>query len=95
MNLYTILLIYTAVINIYGFSLMYADKQNSIKKQWRVPEKKIFIISLLLGSLGTYAGMIIFHHKTRHWYFKYGIPIIITLQFLAIIYLNYRGLISF
>lgn len=87
MNLYYLILLYLFFINIYGFTIMYLDKQRSIKKRWRVPEKRFFIVSLLLGSLGTYLGMIICHHKTKHWYFKYGIPMILIAQALIGYYL--------
>lgn len=88
MNLYYLLLIYLLLINLYGFIIMYLDKERSKKKRWRIPEKRFFIVSLFLGSLGTYLGMITFHHKTKHWYFKYGIPMIILLQALVLYYVN-------
>ena len=49
----------------------------------RVPEKTLFALALLLGSAGALFAMRVFHHKTRHWYFKYGIPAILLLQLAA------------
>ena len=50
------------------------------KQMRRVPEKTFFLLSALGGSIGMYAGMLTFRHKTQHWYFKYGIPAIIVAQ---------------
>ncbi|MGM9972595.1 MAG: DUF1294 domain-containing protein [Clostridiaceae bacterium] len=74
------LIIYIAIINLYGFLIMYLDKKRSIKGQWRIPESRFFVVAILLGSLGTLLGMKLFHHKTKHWYFKYGIPAIMVVQ---------------
>ena len=74
------LIIYIAIINLYGFLIMYLDKKRSIKGQWRIPESRFFVAAILLGSLGTLLGMKLFHHKTKHWYFKYGIPAIMVVQ---------------
>lgn len=76
----TMLIIYIAIINLYGFLIMYLDKKRSIKGQWRIPESRFFVVAILLGSLGTLLGMKLFHHKTKHWYFKYGIPAIMVVQ---------------
>ena len=47
---------------------------------WRIPEKTLFLPAILGGALGGVAGMRLFHHKTRHWYFKYGFPLLLLLQ---------------
>ena len=74
------LLIYLLVINLIGFFLMFVDKQKAKKGKWRIPEKTLFLIALLGGSLGTTLGMNTFRHKTKHWYFKFGMPAILILQ---------------
>ena len=74
-------LVYFLIINLTGLIIMKIDKRKSIKHQWRVPEARIFIISILGGSVGVFAGMHLFHHKTKHPKFVIGIPAIITLQF--------------
>ncbi len=76
----TILIIYLAVINIVGFVLMGVDKKKAQLGAWRIPEKVFFIVSIIGGSLGTWAGMYIFRHKTKHWYFVVFIPLILALQ---------------
>lgn len=63
---------------------MFEDKKRAIKKQYRISEKNLFFVALIGGSLGTTLGMNRFRHKTKHWYFKWGMPIILIIQvFLA------------
>lgn len=66
--------------------MMGYDKRKSVKNEWRISEKSLFLISFLFGSIGIYLGMGIFRHKTKHIKFKIGIPIIIFLQFGIIVY---------
>ncbi|MBR5564572.1 MAG: DUF1294 domain-containing protein [Roseburia sp.] len=74
------MIIYVTVINMIGFAMMGIDKSRAKKGEWRIPEKTLFACALLGGSLGTTCGMHVFHHKTKHWYFKYGMPLILVLQ---------------
>lgn len=75
-----------AIINIYTFLMMGNDKRKSVrKKNSRIPEGYIFFIAILFGSVGVYAGMLLFRHKTKHWYFQLGIPLLI-LQNAATLY---------
>jgi uncharacterized membrane protein YsdA (DUF1294 family) len=73
-------IVYLIIINLYAIFIMYSDKKKSQKGYWRIPEDKLFIVALLFGSPGILAGMRLFHHKTRHWKFVYGIPLILILQ---------------
>jgi uncharacterized membrane protein YsdA (DUF1294 family) len=82
MNKYIV--IYLVFINIIGFEEVYRDKAKSIKKQWRTPESRFFIISVLFGGLGVLAGMNTFRHKTKHLKFTLGIPAIIVVQMAAL-----------
>lgn len=77
---YKIILIYLLFINLVGMALMGLDKHKARKNLWRIPEKTLFLASLLGGSVGTLVGMYLFHHKTRHWYFVLGMPAILILQ---------------
>ena len=89
MDVITILLIYFAAMNIIGLCLMGLDKYKAKKHLWRIPESTLFIIAIIGGSIGSIIGMYAFRHKTRHWYFVYGLPAILILQaaiFLVIIY---------
>lgn len=75
-TLVIILAIYLVIINLTGFILMGADKRKARLGNWRIPEKAFFIVSIIGGSLGTWAGMYVFRHKTRHWYFAVFMPLI-------------------
>lgn len=73
--------IYLAAINLITFCVYGADKRRAkIQGARRVPEKTLFALALLLGSAGALFAMRVFHHKTRHWYFKFGIPAILLAQ---------------
>lgn len=81
------ILIYLIIMNLYGFLIMGVDKKRAIKHAWRVPEKVLFLSSILGGSIGTWAGMYVFRHKTKHWYFVLGMPLILFLQIGILVYL--------
>ena len=87
MNPVTLILIYLAVTNLISFTLMGVDKSRSKKRAWRIPESTLFVLALIGGSIGSIAGMHLFHHKTRHWHFLYGMPAILILQILIVILL--------
>ncbi len=72
--------IYLILMNLIGFGLMGVDKQRARRRDWRIPEKVLFGAALLGGSVGVWAGMYLFHHKTRHWYFVVGMPLILAVQ---------------
>ena len=65
------------------------DKRKAVKHAFRIPESTLFIVALIGGSLGSLLGMYVFHHKTRHWYFVYGMPAILLLQLIALLVLLY------
>ena len=90
-----ILLIFLLLINILGFVIMGIDKRKARNKSFRISEKTFFIVSLLGGSLGTWVGMYLFRHKTRHWYFVAFIPVISVLQIILLIILTLKGVIHF
>ena len=73
-------IIYLAVMNIVGFAAMGIDKQKAKKQGWRIPEKTLFLLSILGGSLGSWAGMYAFRHKTKHWYFIVFMPLIFLIH---------------
>ncbi len=77
---YPLLAGYLIAVNLIGFGLMAADKQRAIHHRWRIPEKTLFAAALLGGSLGSWLGMLVMHHKTRHWYFVIGMPLILAAQ---------------
>ncbi len=77
---WAVLLAWLAVINLLTFIVYGADKRRARKGKWRVPEKTLFLLPLLGGSIGALLGMRVFHHKTKHWYFVWGIPAILLAQ---------------
>ena len=87
MQWWHILLIYLAVINLVGFLIMGVDKLRAKKQVWRVPEKSLFLVAALGGSIGTNAGMYVFRHKTKHWYFVIGMPLILIAQIALVVWL--------
>ena len=89
MNTITVVLLsYFGILNLTGFILMGADKKKAIRNAWRIPEARIFLCALLGGSLGCILGMYTFRHKTKHWYFVWGMPAIFILEMVAAIYLT-------
>ncbi|MGN0346626.1 MAG: DUF1294 domain-containing protein [Lachnospiraceae bacterium] len=79
-----ILLSYIVVLNIVGFVSMGMDKYKARHHLWRIPEKTLFLIALLGGSLGSLLGMYMFRHKTKHSYFVIGMPAIFILQIVIV-----------
>lgn len=83
------LLIYLAIMNIAALLIMGIDKSRARNQGWRIPEKTLFLLSLLGGSLGSLAGMYLFRHKTRHWYFVIGMPLILVAHIVLAILIYY------
>ena len=82
------LLIYLALVNVIAFAVYGADKRRAKKERRRVPEKTLFLLALIGGSVGAWAGMYTFRHKTRHWYFVWGIPAILAVQIALAVWLT-------
>ena len=83
------IIIYLIIINIIGFLVMYIDKQKAKKGKWRIPEKTIFIITVLGGGIGTISGMYAFRHKTQKLHFTIGLPTITILEIIGVIYFTF------
>ena len=78
---------YVGLINIAGFASMGIDKWKAKHRAWRIPEITLFVICLFGGSLGSTIGMYTFHHKTKHWYFRYGFPLILAVHLAVAAYI--------
>ncbi len=78
---------YIVIVNIVGFVLMGVDKKRAIRGAWRIPEASLFGVALLGGALGCTLGMRHFRHKTKHWYFKYGMPLIFIAECVLLFWL--------
>lgn len=82
------ILIYILIINVITFFMMWFDKHEAKIGDWRVPERTLFLLVLLGGGIGGIAGMYVFRHKTRKWYFKIGFPAILIMQIVFMIYVR-------
>lgn len=78
---------YLICINLAGLVSMKVDKRRAIRHQWRISEATLFLIALLGGSLGSIIGMQLFRHKTRHWYFVWGMPVIFFAELAGILWI--------
>ena len=80
------LLYYLIVINIVTFQVYGIDKWKAKQGSWRILEDTLLILAVIGGSIGALLGMRVWHHKTMHKKFKYGLPLILLVQ-IALIYL--------
>ena len=78
--LLSVLILYLIIVNLVGFAIMGIDKKRAIRGAWRISEASLFFTALIGGSLGCILGMQHFRHKTKHWYFQYGMPAIFIFQ---------------
>lgn len=82
-----IVMVYLAVVNVIALALMGIDKYRAKREKWRIPEKRLFGVALLGGSIGSWLGMRLFRHKTQHKTFVYGIPFIFLIQLSLVLFL--------
>ena len=87
---HTALLIWLAGVNVVTFALYGIDKHRAKKGRWRIPERTLLLLPLLGGSVGALLGMRVFHHKTKHWYFVWGVPAILLAQLALAVWLLTR-----
>ena len=83
-----IILGYLLAVNITSFLLYGIDKYKAKKGRWRISEATLLLMAVIGGSIGAWGGMRIWHHKTMHKMFNYGIPVIIIFQVALAIYLH-------
>ena len=88
-----ILFLYLILLNLLGFILMGMDKRRAIRHAWRIPEAHLFGCAILGGSLGSILGMYTFRHKTKHWYFVFGMPAILLIQIILGILIVRSGIV--
>ena len=77
-----------ATLFLYGF-----DKYKAKKGRWRISEATLLLMAVIGGSIGAWVGMRIWHHKTMHKKFKYGIPVIIIMQIALVTYLHTNNIV--
>ena len=90
MNLLHIVLIYLVIINVVTFFMFGIDKWKAKKSKWRIREATLLGLAVLGGCIGAWLGMKVWHHKTLHKKFRFGVPAIIIIQLLLIGYFTYQ-----
>ena len=83
-----IILYYLLAVNIATFLLYGIDKYKAKKGRWRISEATLLTMAAIGGSIGAWAGMRLWHHKTMHKKFKHGIPVIMIMQVCLVVYLH-------
>lgn len=83
-----LVLYYIVIINILTFIVYGIDKLKAKKGKCRIPESTLLLLAIIGGSIGAWLGMKVWHHKTMHKKFKYGIPLTIILQLGVLLYLS-------
>ena len=82
-----LILYYLIAVNVLTFIVYDFDKRKARRKRWRIPEATLLGLAVIGGSVGAWIAMHIFHHKTLHNKFRYGIPVIFLLQTALALYL--------
>ena len=78
---------YFAAVNLIGYASMGIDKYRAQNHKWRISEAMLFFFAIIGGSIGSIIGMKFFRHKTKHKLFTIGLPIVLVIQILLILYL--------
>ena len=87
-TLHSYLTYYLLAINAVAFIMYGIDKYKAKKAKWRISEATLLLLAILGGSIGAWMGMKVWHHKTMHKKFKYGIPAILLIQIALMTYLH-------
>ena len=86
MEIQKIVIVYLVIINVVTFFMYGIDKWKAKKSKWRIREAALLGLAVLGGSIGAWSGMKVWHHKTLHKKFRFGVPAIIIIQLLLIGY---------
>ena len=79
------MLIYLALVNVLAFLLFGIDKYKAQHDRWRIREATLIGIAVIGGSVGAWLGMLLWHHKTQHLKFRFGLPLILLLHLSALL----------
>ena len=82
-----ILIYYICPVNVFAFAMFGYDKWCAMNGKYRIPESVLLSLAVIGGSVGAWCGMKVWHHKTLHRKFRYGLPLMILLQIIGILYL--------
>ena len=86
LNIQQIVIIYLVVINVVTFIIYGIDKVKAKQKKWRISEAMLLGLAIIGGSIGAWLGMKLWHHKTLHNKFRLGIPLILIVQIVLILF---------
>ncbi len=81
-----LIIAYFLLINVITFFVYGLDKLKAKKQAWRIPEAVLLMLAVIGGSIGALIGMKVWHHKTLHNKFRFGVPIILILQVIIALY---------
>ena len=81
------ILYYLVAVNVVTFLVYGIDKFKAKRGKWRISEFALLILAIIGGSIGAWLGMKVWHHKTMHKKFKYGLPLILMAQIALVCYL--------
>ena len=84
------LIIFLVIINIFALAAMGIDKKKAEKREWRIPESRLFLYVILGGGIGGTLGMFLFRHKTKHAKFRIFFPLITIVEYGALIFVLIR-----
>ena len=84
--MYKIVFLLFLIFNLAGMAVVAVDKYKAIHHRWRISERVFFIMAVLGACTGVYGGCLLFRHKTKHNSFMLGLPAILALQAVLIIW---------
>ncbi|MBP5497035.1 MAG: DUF1294 domain-containing protein [Bacteroidales bacterium] len=75
------------IVNVLAFLLYGIDKWKAKRARWRIPESVLLGLAAVGGSIGAWLGMRVWHHKTQHKKFRYGVPAILVAQIVLLVWI--------
>ncbi len=87
MEIQKIVIIHLVIINVVTFFMYGIDKWKAKKLKWRIREAALLGLAVLGGSIGAWSGMKVWHHKTLHKKFRFGVPAILIVQVALVVWL--------
>lgn len=73
-----LVLLYLLLVNMASLFAMGMDKRAATRGQWRIAERRLFLLAALGGAAGGWLGMKLFRHKIRKRRFTLGFPLLLA-----------------